>query len=152
MRSWGSWRKWVPNAIVIIITLIDTVVIIFKQGYFSYLCWYLWWFTLVFYFCSSLLFSSSTNRHSTGSVGGVFTPPNLQEEPEPEEVSMDAMEIPSSPSPPSQRKRRTSTTSASSISKPPRYASSPPLLVPEIDDSVGRFNSPILEFVFVNPL
>ncbi|CDS39605.1 Bromodomain containing protein [Echinococcus multilocularis] len=95
--------------------------------------------------------STSTAPYST-STGSIFTPPKLQEE-EIEEVEVledeeererAATESSSSPIL-SVRKRRPSSASISSVSKLPRYASSPPLLVPEVEDSVGRVDSPLTQ-------
>ncbi|KAL5110260.1 Bromodomain-containing protein 9 [Taenia crassiceps] len=97
---------------------------------------------------------TSTARYSITSTGGIFTPPKLQEEEEMEEVELledeeDDRERPpteSSSSPVlSLRKRRPSSASISSSSKMPRYNSSPPLLVPEVEDSVGRVDSPLTQ-------
>ncbi|KAH9282625.1 Bromodomain-containing protein 9 [Echinococcus granulosus] len=96
--------------------------------------------------------STSTAPYSTTSTGSIFTPPKLQEE-EIEEVEVledeeererTATESSSSPIL-SVRKRRPSSASISSASKLPRYASSPPLLVPEVEDSVGRVDSPLTQ-------
>ncbi|VDM30214.1 unnamed protein product [Hydatigera taeniaeformis] len=106
------------------------------------------------YNLAMLLPSSSTARYSTVSTGTIFTPPKLQEEEEIEEVDLledeeeerERMATESSPSPAlSVRKRRPSSASISSVSKLPRYSSSPPLLVPEVDDSVGRVDSPLTQ-------
>ncbi|KAL5968275.1 Bromodomain-containing protein 9 [Taenia solium] len=98
--------------------------------------------------------SASTTRYSITSTGSIFTPPKLQEEEEIEEVELleDEEEdrergaTESSPSPVmSVRKRRPSSASISSASKLPRYSSSPPLLIPEVEDSVGRMDSPLTQ-------
>lgn len=102
---------------------------------------------------TAFLSSASTARYSITSTGDTFTPPKLQEEEEIEEVELleDEEEdgergaTESSPSPVlSVRKRRPSSASISSASKLPRYSSSPPLLVPEVEDSVGRVDSPLV--------
>ncbi|VDK36737.1 unnamed protein product [Taenia asiatica] len=96
--------------------------------------------------------SASTARYSITSTGSIFTPPKLQEEEDIEEVELleDEEEdrergaTESSPSPVmSVRKRRPSSASISSAGKLPRYSSSPPLLIPEVEDSVGRMDSPL---------